>query len=339
MVDRSVPIAALGGAAVVVGLGKVDPALVREPLEGRALFVAMPQPTDLAIAVGAIVRADVVVDEGLLDRMPHLRVLARTGVGVDLVDVAAATRRGIAVVVTPGSGTAAVAEGVIGMALHLVKRFGPLTDLVRHGRWEQRGEIAVGDLEGATFGIIGYGRIGQRVASLADAFGARVLAYDPIVAPPDDIACTDLGVLAAGSDVITLHAPLTEATLHIVDAKFLEAVKPGAVLVNCGRGALVDMDAVMDALSAGRLSGVGLDVFEPEPPAHHPLFDHPAVVLTPHVMGLSRRATIATFADAARGVAAVLDGRRPAFLANPDWASKPDASVNLRTRRQHYGNA
>jgi D-3-phosphoglycerate dehydrogenase len=325
------------GLATVVALGTVDPALVSGPLRGQAVFVAEPQPEDLFLAAGAIVRADVVVDEALLDRMPNLRVVARTGVGVDLVDVAAATRRGIAVVITPGSGTAAVAEGVMGMALHLVKRLGPLTDLVRDGRWAQRGEVAVGDLEGATFGIIGYGRIGRRVASLARAFGAGVLAYDPVAPPPDDVACTDLGQLASGSDVISLHAPLTAATRHIVDARFLDAVKSGAVLVNCGRGALVDMDAVMDALSAGRLAGVGLDVFEPEPPAHHPLFDHPDVVLTPHIMGLSRRAMAATFADAARGAAAVLAGRRPAALANPTWVPAPRPSPHPENLQRKVG--
>jgi D-3-phosphoglycerate dehydrogenase len=304
---------------VVVALGTVDPALVAEPLRGRAAFVAHPGPDDLAAAVGAIVRADAVVDQDTLDRMPNLRVLARTGVGVDLVDVAEASARGIAVVITPDSGSQAVAEGVLGMALHLVKRFGPLTGLVRDGQWARRAEVAVGDLCGATIGIVGYGRIGRRVAALAEAFGMRVLAHDPFAAPPDAVNCPDLDELAARSDVITLHVPLTDATRHLVDRRFLASVKPGAVLVNCGRGGLADLDAVLGALTEGRLSGVGLDVYDPEPPAHHPLFDHPDVLLTPHLMGLSTRATAATFADAARGVADVLAGRRPAALANPDW--------------------
>jgi D-3-phosphoglycerate dehydrogenase / 2-oxoglutarate reductase len=316
-------LAQAAGPAVVVGLGTVDPALVAGPLGSRATFVASPRPEDLATAAGAIVRADAVVDRALLGRMPNLRVLARTGVGVDLIDVAAATERGIAVVITPGSGTGAVAEAVIGMALHLAKRFGPLTSLVRGGGWAKRHEVAVGDLEGSTIGIIGYGRIGQRVGELARAFGMRVLAYDPVTAPPDDVRCADLSEVATMSDVITLHAPLTEASRHLVSRSFLSAVKPGAVLINCGRGALIDVDAVLDAVLAGRLSGVGLDVFDPEPPAHHPLFDHPDVVLTPHLMGLSRRATAATFADAARGVADVLAGRHPAALANPAWIPAP----------------
>jgi D-3-phosphoglycerate dehydrogenase len=170
-------------------------------------------------------------------------------------------------------------------------------------------------------GIIGFGRIGRRVAELAEAFGMRRLAYDPVSPPPDDVRCDDLAELAAESDVITMHVPLTARTHHLVDAGFLAGVRPGAVLVNCGRGGLLDLDATLDALRARRLGGVGLDVFEPEPPEHHPLFDEPDVVLTPHVMGLSRRGTAATFADAARGVVDVLSGRLPAAVANPDWTA------------------
>jgi phosphoglycerate dehydrogenase-like enzyme len=121
--------------------------------------------------------------------------------------------------------------------------------------------------------------------------------------------------LRAASDVVTLHAPLTDQTRHLVGEAFLARVRLGAVLVNCGRGGLLDLDAVLAALEAGRLAGVGLDVFDPEPPPH-PLFDHTDVVLTPHLMGLTRRATAATFADAAQGVVDVLAGRRPAAVAN-----------------------
>ena len=307
------------GQPVVVALGAVDPALVAGVLDGHCRFVAAPGEAELAAADGAIVRADARVDQALLRRAPRLRVIARTGVGVDLVDVPAATARGIAVVVTPGAGAAAVAEGAIGMALHLVKRFGPLTALVREGRWAQRATVPVGDLDGATLGVVGYGRIGRRTAALGEAFGMRVLAYDPVSESPGDVRCADLGELAARSDVITLHLPLTEPTRHLVDDAFLAWVKPGAILVNCSRGALIDADAVWRALTSGRLSGVGLDVFDPEPPGPHPLFSHPDVVLTPHLMGLSQRATAATFAAAARGVLDVLSGREPQAVADPAW--------------------
>jgi len=178
---------------LVVGLGKVDPALVADVLGDGIDFVADPTEADLAVAEGAIVRADAVVDAAFLDRTPRMRVLARTGVGTDLVDLDAATARGIAVVVTPGSGTRAVAEGVLAHTLALVKRVAPLTPLVSGGRWAERDAGGpVGDLDGATIGIIGYGRIGRRVGELAAAFGMRVLAYDPYAPPPAEVACADL---------------------------------------------------------------------------------------------------------------------------------------------------
>lgn len=309
-----------GTRPLVVGLGTVEPDLVTGVLGDGIGFVAEPTEADLAVAAGAIVRADAVVDAAFLDRTPHLRVLARTGVGTDLVDLDAATARGIAVVVTPGSGTRAVAEGVLAHTLALVKRVLPLTALVRGGRWAERDSGGpIGDLDGATIGIIGYGRIGRRVGELAVAFGMRVLAHDPFAPPPVEVACDDLDQLVAESDVLTLHVPLTPENHHMVDGGFLSRAKPGAVLINCGRGGLLDLDAAFAALESGQLSGVGLDVFESEPPAHHPIFDHPDVSLTPHLMGLTRKATAATFADAARGVVDVLDGRRPSAVANPDW--------------------
>jgi D-3-phosphoglycerate dehydrogenase / 2-oxoglutarate reductase len=306
---------------IVVALGPVDPAVVAPILGEHAVLVTDPGPDDIAAAVGAIARADAVVDAAFLDRAHRLRVIARTGVGVDLVDVKAATARGIAVVITPGSGSRAVAEGVIAMALHLVKRLGPLTALVREGRWAQRGQESVGDLDGSTIGIVGYGRIGSRVGELASAFGMEVVAYDPYSPPPSAIARADLSDLAAESDVITLHVPLTDDTHHLVNPEFLTRMRPGAILINCGRGGLLDLDAALDALNTGRLAGVGLDVFDPEPAVHHPLFDHPHVVLSPHLTGMTRRAEALTFADAARGVVAVLTGQPPAAVANPDWRS------------------
>ena len=218
-------------------------------------------------------------------------------------------------VVDPGL----VAEGALAMALHLVKRFGRLTDLVRSGRWADRGTVAVGDLAGSTLGVVGFGRIGQQAGALGAALGMQVLAYDPVAAPPARFRCDTLAELLSRSDVITLHLPLTPDTHHLISSETLGQTKPGAILVNCGRGSLIDNDAAYQALLDGRIGGVGLDVFDPEPPQHHPLFDHPDVVLTPHLMGLSGRATAATFTAAAVGVVDVLDGREPAAVANPRW--------------------
>lgn len=311
--DTSPPVV----APVVVALGHVDPRLVEAELAPGTRFVADPGPEDLAEAAGAIARADVDVDAELLERMPGLRVVARTGVGVDRVDVPAATARGIAVVITPGAGTNAVAEGAMAMVLHLVKRLGAATDCVAQGRWHERGTIMMGDLEGSSIGIIGYGRIGRRVAHLARAFGMNVLAYDPFADRGPELVA--LEKLRREADVLTLHLPLTEDTHHLVDASFLAEARQGAILVNCGRGGLVDLDAASAALESGRLAGLGLDVFEPEPPAHHPVFDRADVVLSPHLMGLSVGARRATFAAAARGVADVLAGREPAAVVDPGW--------------------
>ena len=320
---------ATGGASVVtderplvIGLGTVDPALVSDVLGDGVDFVARPTGDEIARAAGAIVRADVDVDRAFLDRAPRLRVLARTGVGVDRVDVAAATERGIAVVITPGSGTRAVAEGVIAMALHLVKRLPANTALVREGRWDERADpgLIPGDLDAATIGIVGYGRIGRRVGELATAFGMRVLAYDPVTPPDDHMRCDDLDELVAASDVVSLHVPLTPATRHLADTGLIERMRPGAILINCGRGGLLNLDAAYAALRAGRLGGLGLDTFDPEPAPYHPVFEQPNVVLTPHTLGLSRRGTALTFADAAQGVVDVLAGRAPAAVADPHWA-------------------
>jgi D-3-phosphoglycerate dehydrogenase len=310
------------GRQIVVALGDVEAGLVTGHLPPDVRFVADPGPEDLRGAAGAIVRADALVDTAMLDRMPNLRVLARTGVGVERVDVAEATRRGIAVVVTPGAGTHAVAEGALAMILHLVKRLGVTTECVARGRWSERGTITLGDLDGATIGIVGYGRIGRRVGHLARAFGMTVLAHDPYLAQPEDRAGGDgaelveLEELRSRSQVVTLHLPLTPQTHHLVGSAFLAAMPVGSILVNCGRGGLLDLDAAAHALADGRLAGLGLDVFEPEPPTHHPVFDHAGVVLSPHLMGLSAGATRATFTAAAQGVADVLAGRRPAALAN-----------------------
>lgn len=264
-------------------------------------------------AVGIVARATAVIDADVLSAAA-LRVVGRSGVGVDRVDLAAATRRGIPIVITPNAGTRGVAEGTLALMLHLVKRLAPLTALVREGRWAQRDSLPLGDLDGATLAVIGYGRIGRRVAELAAAFGMRVLASDPYA----DDADVELHDALAAADVISLHAPLTPETHGLIGTEALRHVRRGTVLVNCGRGGLLDLDAVHAALVDGRLGGVGLDVFDPEPPPGHPLFQHPDVVLTPHVMALSRRARALVFEEMAEGMDAVLSGGRAPFVANPD---------------------
>jgi len=312
--------------AVILALGPTDD-LVRERLSAHGDLVEV-DPADrealdrlLPDAVAIAARAAAVIDAAVIDAAPRLRVIGRSGVGVDAVDLAAATRRAIPVVVTPNAGTRAVAEGALALILHLLKRVGRFTELVREGGWAKREELALGDLDGATLGIVGYGRIGRRLGDVATVLGARVLAHDPYAGSSTvdpRVTLIDLRALVAQSDVISLHAPLTPETRGLIGADVLAQVKRGAVLVNCGRGGLLDLDAAYDALHDGRLAGVGLDVYEPEPPADHPLFHHPDVVLTPHMMGLSRRARRLVFEEMADGMAAVLSGRRAPYIANPE---------------------
>ncbi len=301
--------------AIVVALGPVDATLVESVLGSDHRLVTDPTSKDLAVCEGAIVRANVTVDRASFDSMPNLRVLARTGVGTERVDLGVARERGIPVVITPGSNTNAVAEGALAMMLHLTKNLRSLTDLVRDGRWQERDAFPLGDIDGSTVGIVGWGRIGQRLGALVEALGGTVRAFDPVAAVPDAIRAESLVELLTVSDIVSLHAPLVDSTRHLINAETLGHMKRGSILINCGRGPLIDIDAVHDALRAGQLGGVGLDVFDDEPAEPHPLMNEASVVLTPHVMGLSRKAAAQTFADAAHGVRDVLDGRDPAAIA------------------------
>lgn len=301
---------------IVVALGPVDEEVVRPVLGNDCVLVNNPTDDELAQAVGAFARGSVTIDRALFNRMPSLRVLARTGVGTERVDLVAATERGIPVVITPGSNTRAVAEGALAMALALVKSLPALDAVVRGGGWSERDDIPVGDIDGSTVGVVGYGRIGQRFTELMTALGARVRAFDPVTPIPAEFRVDNLDDLLRESSLVSLHVPLLDSTRNIIDAHAFSVMPVGALLINCSRGPLVDLDAALAALRSGQLGGIGLDVFEDEPPKPHPLYQHPRVLLTPHVMGLSTKAAAQTYRDAARGIRAVLDGERPAATAN-----------------------
>lgn len=309
---------------IILALGPVDTTLEQALTAYAPVITIGPDAAPealLARSIGLIARGVSVVDRALIERSTRLKVIGRTGVGIDRVDLGAATERGIPVVITPDAGTRAVAEGTLALVLHLTKRLGRLDRLVRSGGWQTREQILPGDLDGATMGLVGYGRIGRRVAELARCFGATVLVTDPALehATPDvGFRLVDLPQLVRLADVISLHAPLTAQTANLIDRAVLAQMKPTAILINCARGGLLDLDATYEALIGGRLAGVGLDVFATEPPVDHPLFHHPDVVLTPHVMGLSRRAWRATFDSLAADMGAVLSGRRITNLANPE---------------------
>lgn len=263
------------------------------------------------------------VSAGLLSGMPHLRAIARTGVGLDNIDLEAVSRRRIPVLRAPYTAARPIAEGTIALLMAATKRLPELSAVVRDGRWDDRYSYEVADLHGAVLGVVGLGRVGSEVASLGQALGMRVVASDPHYPlpnrPPTTIALMDLKEVFACSDVVTLHCPLTDATRGMVDHNLLAAGKRGKVLINASRGALIDERAIIEALNDGWLSTVGLDVFPTEPP--HPgsaLLVHPRVICTPHAVGLSHSWNSHVFNSLADDVERVLNGLAPTHIANPE---------------------
>jgi D-3-phosphoglycerate dehydrogenase / 2-oxoglutarate reductase len=283
---------------------RVIPDGVVELVEGRAVVVG-PDDADLAHA-DAVIAGSRRWDGAAMDLAPRLQVISRTGVGYDTVDVEAATARGIAVCFAPDAPTVSTAEHTIALLLAVTK------DL---DGWADRSAVDAGappgiELDGRTLGLFGFGRIARRVAAVGRALGMHVIAHDPfVVADTDDVALVDADELWRRSDVVSLHAPATPSTHHVVDAAALSAMRPGSFLVNCARGSLVDHDALLDALERGHLAGAGLDVTEPEPlPADHPLRRLPRVVVTPHIASQTAVGRLRLYAHAIDNAFAVLTG-------------------------------
>jgi phosphoglycerate dehydrogenase-like enzyme len=294
---------------VILATGTVHP--VAEEILGP--IVVGEWRERLPEAEALLVRGDADVTAADLAAATKLRVIGRSGVGVDRVDVEAARARGIPVVVTPGANARAVAEGALTLALALLKRLPELGAAVVSRDWDARDRLEVRDAAGATLGIVGFGRIGRELAELGRGLGMHVLAHDPLV----EDAITPLDALFENADVVSLHAPLTPETRGLVGPELLARAKPGLVLVNTARGGLVtSLDDLLAALESGRLGGVGLDVFDEEPPdPTHPLFAHPRVLATPHALGQTIRAREDVFRAMAEGVAAALRGERPEHVA------------------------
>lgn len=292
-----------------------------------------PDPGALAGAVadaaGVVVRTTRLPAE-VIAAAPALEGIARTGVGVDNVDVAAATRRRIPVVVTPGANTVSVAEHVIAAMATLAKALPDYDARTRAGDWRVRDSLRAVDLDGKVMGIVGMGQIGRAVARKAKGgFDMRVVGYDPLLSPEairhaGAEPAADLDALFAAADVVSLHVPLTAETRGLVGRAALARMKPSAILVNTSRGGIVDEAALAEALRGGRLLGAALDVFEAEPPpADHPLFALPNVLVTPHSAALTAECAMRMAVAAADGLADALAGRRPPHVANPEiYASR-----------------
>jgi D-3-phosphoglycerate dehydrogenase len=247
----------------------------------------------LATADALIVRSATRVTPDLLEAAPRLRVVGRAGVGIDNIDVDAATARGVLVMNTPGGNSVSVAEHTLGLMLAVARRIPQLNSAIHAGRWEKSGGVGV-ELRGKTLGLIGLGRVGSEVARRARAFAMSVIAHDPCVteeaARNTGVDLLPLAEVLARSDFLSLHTALNPATEKIIRAETLAQCKRGAILINAARGELVDETALAEALRSGQLAGAGLDVFAAEPPVGSPLIGLPNVVGTPHVAGSTREA-------------------------------------------------
>ena len=317
----------------IIATGKVLP-VAQEILHEFAPVEVAPNTDEDSLlsmmegTIGLIVRGAVTISRRIIEAAPDLRVIGRTGVGYDNVDISAATEHGIPVVFTPGAGAKAVAEATLAMILALTKRLSELDRLTRAGQWSARDSTPIGDLYGATLGIIGLGRIGTEVARLAQGFGMKVIGWDPAISQRAGeaigVKLSSFEDVLSEADVITIHAPLNDQNRGMLDARRLSLMKRGAIFVNLARGGLVDsLDILNEALESGRLSGVGLDVYPVEPPdVSHPIFRRPDVICTPHCMGLSAKAAFATFVMMSEGIVEVLRGGTPKNVANPEVFSQ-----------------
>jgi len=266
----------------------------------------------VAEAVALVVRSQVKVTREVIEAASRLKIIGRCGAGVDNIDLAAATQRGILVVNSPGGNTIAAAEHTIALMLSLLRRI-PIADAsLRRGEWNRSRFIGT-EVVGKTLGIIGLGRIGSEVARRAQGLGLRTIASDPLVAPERarsaGVELLPLETVLEQADIVTLHLPLTRQTRHLLGADQLARMKPTAYLINCARGGIVDEAALVEALRAGRLAGAAVDVWEKEPPGDHPLLQLENVVVTPHLGASTREAQDSVAMDVAQQVVAALQGR------------------------------
>jgi len=315
-----------------------------EMLKERAEVVIAPSPEekDLLPLIGdadALLVRSSLAGGSLMEAGKSLKVVGRHGIGLDNVEIPAATRLGIAVVHTPGANTNAVAEHALWAMLHCARNFNRAEKAFRRGEFARAGSLpglvqklgyATVELKGKLLGLAGMGRIACRLAEIArGCLDMRVKSYDPLV--PDEVfaaagveRCGSIDQVLREADFISLHVPYSKETHHLIGEREISLVKPTACLINTARGGIVDEAALYLALKEGRLAGAALDVYESEPPTMDmPLFELDNVLLTPHMAAMTDLALVNMAVDVAQGILDVLAGRRPQYLANPPvWDSR-----------------
>lgn len=258
----------------------------------------------------------------IIRQLERCRVIGRFGIGVDNVDIEAATQAGIVVTYVPDYCLDEVSDHALALLLALARKVTYANQLVQAGRWEMRAVVPLHRLRGRTLGLVGFGKIPQLLTPKAQAFGLKVITFDPYIS---DELVQSLGVervdfdqLLQRSDYVSIHAPLTPETRHLLNAAAFAQMKPEALLVNTARGPLVDVDALAAALDAGQLAGAALDVMPVEPPpADSPLLGRDNVILTPHIAFYSEESLLDLQTKAAEDVARVLSGESPRYPVNP----------------------
>ena len=299
--------------------------------------VRMPAPeigrpgSDLSGVHAVIVSNIPPIDAEFLSRAPDLRVVGRPGIGIDNVVVEDCTAAGVLVVHTPEAPTESTAEHAVGLIFATARRLKQADHALCSEGWAtERPPLTGIELRGKTLGLVGLGRIGGRVAHIMGAgVGMRVVAFDPYTTPERAAAVgvelrPSLADVMRQADIVSVHCPLLPSTRGLVSREMLALLKPGAILVNAARGPIVDEAALVDALRSGRLAGAGLDVFDPEPALPgNPLFDMPQVLVTPHIASLTPDALRLMGVGVMEETLAVLAGRRPRWLVNPEaWPGR-----------------
>ncbi len=283
------------------------------PLGPDEFALLLPEVDGVILGVDA-------VPASVLASANRLKILSRCGVGVDGIDMQAATARGVVVTTTPGANSVAVAELTIALILALLRDIPHHNKVVRQGGWERKMGSELAD---CTLGLVGLGRIGLEVARRARAFETRILFTDP-EPPPEEVtrslgaSARDLDSLLSESDIVSLHLPLTDRTQGMIGARELESMKKSCILVNTSRGGLVDEQALHAALSADSLAGAASDVFSQEPPGQNPLLELDNFIATPHIGSSTVQTALRMGLMASRNALTVLEGRRPEHVANPE---------------------
>ena len=320
-------------------MGHLKRILLPQPIESEAValleregfkIVLSPDPKPETVRPlmtdthALILRTGIKITEELLGTAHELRIISRTGGGLDNVDIDAATQRGIIVTSNVGVNTSSVVEHVLSLMLALSKQLLVLDRAVRNDNFKIRYKNLPRDLRGKTLGLVGFGRIGSRLGHICHkTFQMRIMAFDPLLQKEfkgrytDWMKFTSIRELFSSSDVISVHVPLTDNTFHAVGEEEISWMKPEALLINTSRGPVIDQPALIRALSERRIGGAGLDVFSQEPvPKDDPLLNLENVILTPHSAALTKECVIRMAVEAAKCVVDLSRGREPRNVAN-----------------------